>query len=161
MATRPATTKDTERSQALLKKIKRAFETFDLQNNNTVDVREVGTIIRSLNIYPSEEQLHGWIKEMEEDEPTGYVTFARFSKTVMALILSNLHTRDDDEKLFRAFQALDTEKRGFLLPDELRQVMTTQGEAFTHEEIEEMITACTDPAENKVYYEDYVAILGQ
>ncbi|KAL2917259.1 hypothetical protein HK105_203324 [Polyrhizophydium stewartii] len=158
MAARSETPRDSERSQALLKKIKRAFETFDLQNNSTCDVREVGTIIRSLNIYPSEEQLHGWIKEMEEDEPTGYITFQKFSKTALRILSSNAHVRDDDEKLFRAFQILDAEKRGYLLPDELRSFMTSHGEPFSHEEIEEMLTACTDPAENKVYYEDYIAL---
>ena len=27
-------------------------------------VREIGSIIRSLNVYPSEEQLHNWLKEV-------------------------------------------------------------------------------------------------
>jgi len=34
---------------------------------------QVGTIIRSLNIYPSEKQLQRWIHEIEEEEPTGCV----------------------------------------------------------------------------------------
>ena len=39
------------------KKISEAFKVFDTLNNDTCDVREVGTIMRSLNIYPTEEQV--------------------------------------------------------------------------------------------------------
>ena len=35
-------------NQELQKKIQEAFEVFDHEHNNTVDVREIGTIIRSL-----------------------------------------------------------------------------------------------------------------
>ena len=36
------------------KKITEAFEIFDHENNKTVDVREIGTIVRSLGCCPSE-----------------------------------------------------------------------------------------------------------
>ncbi|KAJ3046513.1 Dynein regulatory complex protein 8 [Rhizophlyctis rosea] len=138
-----------------------AFDTFDQASNKTCDIREVGTIIRSLGIYPSEESLRGWIKEMEEDEPTGYVTHEKFFRVAFRILTSTSYVRDDEEKLFRAFQALDTENKGFLLPDDLRAAMTTEGEAFSTEEIDEMLMACTDPAEGKIYYEDYVTVLAQ
>ena len=86
---------------------------------------------------------------MEEDEPTGYVTIAKFTNTVSNTIKSNLFVRDDEEKIYRAFQTLDTDKKGFLLPDELRHYLTTQGEAFTNEEIDEMLTVCLNP----IFYE--------
>jgi calmodulin len=37
--------------------------------------------------------------------------------------------------------------------------MTTDGEPFTNEEIEEFLAAATDPADNRVYYEDYVSMM--
>jgi len=46
------------------KKIEDAFDIFDHENNKTVDVREVGTIIRSLGCYPSEAELHDMIQEV-------------------------------------------------------------------------------------------------
>ncbi|OAJ39152.1 hypothetical protein BDEG_23020 [Batrachochytrium dendrobatidis JEL423] len=143
MATIASATTAIEHNQVLFKKIKR--------------VREIGTIIRSLNVYPSESQLQGWIKEMQETESSDSISFSTFSRVVMKILNSSICVRDDDEKLYRAFQVLDTEKRGFLMPDELRSLLTQQGEVFSHEEVEEMLTACTDPVENKVYYEDYVA----
>ncbi|KAI9090831.1 hypothetical protein DFS34DRAFT_653887 [Phlyctochytrium arcticum] len=149
-----------ETRQALLKRIKKAFNTFDQAENQTCDTREVGAIIRSLGVYPSEEQLQGWIAEMEGEEKGGFVTFDRLAKTALRLLTTNF-LRDDEEKLYRAFLALDAENKGYLTPDELRQYMTTEGEPFTSEEMDEMLMACTDPTDGKIWFEDYVTILAQ
>ena len=88
---------------------------------------------------------------MEEDEPTGYVTFKNLSSTLLRIMLLikgftlnlgliRLPVRDDDEKLFRAFQVLDTEKRGYLLPEELKDALMNYGEVFLPEEMDEMLT---------------------
>ncbi|KAI9347950.1 hypothetical protein DFJ73DRAFT_835922 [Zopfochytrium polystomum] len=146
---------DERRRTLLIKKIKNAFNTFDQSNNGTCDVREVGTIIRSLDIFPSEEQLRVWIKEMEEEEPTGYIQYERFLKVVLQLMTTNSVPKIDEEQLFRAFQALDVEKKGYLMPDELRRLMQSEGEPFSNEEMDEMLNACTDPVEGKVFYEEY------
>ncbi len=83
------------------KKIAEAFDIFDHESNKTVDVRyssynytvytssaihnkqllylrEVGTIIRSLGCYPSEAELRDMIREVEEEEPTGFIRFDKF-----------------------------------------------------------------------------------
>ena len=76
---------------------------------------------------------------METEEPTGYILWDNFNKVTSQIITGIIPIKDDEESLFRAFQALDTEKKGFLLPEELRNYMTTQGEPFTKEEIDEML----------------------
>lgn len=45
-------------------RIANAFRVFDMEDNNTVDVRELGTIIRSLGCCPTEAQLHEIILEV-------------------------------------------------------------------------------------------------
>lgn len=44
------------------RKIEEAFDLFDHEHNKTVDVLEVGTIIRSLGCYPAEHELHDMIQ---------------------------------------------------------------------------------------------------
>lgn len=44
------------------RRIEEAFDIFDHENNKTVDVREIGTIIRSLGCYPSESDLRDMIQ---------------------------------------------------------------------------------------------------
>ena len=49
-------------------KVHEAFRVFDHENNNTVDVREVGTIIRSLGFCPSEAELQEVLRDMEDPQ---------------------------------------------------------------------------------------------
>lgn len=96
---------------------------------------------------------------MEEDEPSGYITWKRFNTVASTILSGKYPVKDDEETLYRAFQVLDAEKKGFLLPEDLRKLMTTMGEEFTEAEIDEMLAACTDPTENKIYYEDYCRLI--
>lgn len=98
---------------------------------------------------------------MEEDEPSGYIVYSRFKETTLKILSTAYPIQSDEETLFRAFKTLDTEKKGFLLPDELRKYMATMGESFTKDEVDEMLAACTDPVENKIFYEDYAQILAK
>ena len=43
-------------------RIEDAFDIFDHEQNKTVDVRELGTIIRSLGCYPNEAELQDMIQ---------------------------------------------------------------------------------------------------
>jgi Ca2+-binding EF-hand superfamily protein len=98
---------------------------------------------------------------METEEPTGYIPWDNFCRVVTEIMSGKYPAKDDEESLFRAFQMLDADKKGFLTPDELKRFMTMDGEPFTKEEMDEMLAACTDPTDNRIYYEDYVAILAK
>lgn len=79
---------------------------------------------------------------MEEDEPTGYVTFDKLCDVCLKYMAKKLIPRDNEEKIYRAFQALDVDKKGYLTEDELRSYMMKEGEAFSNEEMEEMLAVC-------------------
>ena len=59
--------------------LKKAFCWF----NKSQASMQVGTIIRSLNIYPTEKQLQRWIHEIEEEEPTGFIVYEKFEALVL------------------------------------------------------------------------------
>ncbi|XP_045652222.1 dynein regulatory complex protein 8 isoform X2 [Ursus americanus] len=109
------------------KKIKDAFEVFDHEANNTVDVREIGTIIRSLGCCPSEGELHDLIAEVEEEEPTGYIRFEKFLPVMTEVLLERRYRPIPEDTLLRAFEVLDPSKRGFLTKEELIKYMTEEG----------------------------------
>ncbi|XP_055464766.1 dynein regulatory complex protein 8 isoform X1 [Psammomys obesus] len=143
----------------LHKKIKEAFEVFDHDMNNTVDVREVGTIIRSLGCSPTEGELHDFIAEIEEEEPTGYIRFEKFLPVMTKTLLERKYRPISEDVLLQAFEVLDTAKRGFLTKDELIKYMTEEGEPFSQEEMEEMLSAAIDPESNSLNYREYVAMM--
>ncbi|XP_019747036.1 dynein regulatory complex protein 8 [Hippocampus comes] len=135
------------------KKIRAAFEAFDYQSNGTVDVREIGTIIYSLGRFPSQADLHNFIAEVEEDQ-TGYIHLDRFLPAMTKVLMERKFPPICEEVLLQAFEVLDKEKKGFLDPDDLSQYMMEEGEAFTQEEMDEMLTALTDHETNLIYSKD-------
>ncbi|KAK2854198.1 hypothetical protein Q5P01_006859 [Channa striata] len=127
------------------KKIREAFEAFDYETNNTVDVREIGTIMYSLGCFPTQKDLHDFIAEVEEDH-TGYIHLDRFPPI-------------PEDHLLQAFEVLDKDKKGYLEPEELTKYMTQEGEPFTQDEMDEMLTALVDHKKNRVYYKDLISQL--
>ncbi|KAA0710904.1 EF-hand calcium-binding domain-containing protein 2 [Triplophysa tibetana] len=141
------------------KKISNAFDVFDHESNKTVDVREIGTIIRSLGCYPSEAELHDIIAELEEEEPTGFVRYERFLPTMTKILLERKFRPITEDLLLQAFEVLDQQKKGYLEPEELNRYLTQEGEPFTQEEVEEMLSAAVDPDKNVILYKDFVSMM--
>ncbi|XP_028611085.1 dynein regulatory complex protein 8 [Grammomys surdaster] len=163
LRTKMAEEKDAEGTEAVVadlhKKIKEAFEVFDHESNNTVDVREIGTIIRSLGCCPTEGELHDFIAEVEEEEPTGYIRFEKFIPVMTRVLMERKYRPIAEDVLLRAFEVLDPAKRGFLTKDELVKYMTEEGEPFSQEEMEEMLSAAIDPESNAINYRDYITMM--
>ncbi|XP_046288474.1 dynein regulatory complex protein 8 isoform X2 [Marmota monax] len=115
------------------KKIKEAFEVFDHESNNTVDV--------------------------EEEEPTGYIRYEKFLPVMTKVLLERRYRPIPEDVLLRAFEVLDSAKRGFLTKEELIKYMTEEGEPFSQEEMEEMLSAAIDPDSNSINYKEYIAMM--
>ncbi|KAL0969328.1 hypothetical protein UPYG_G00225640 [Umbra pygmaea] len=141
------------------RKISEAFDVFDHEFNKTVDVREIGTIIRSLGCYPTERELQDIIAEIEEEEPTGYIRFEKFLPTMTRVLLERRFRPIPEDMLLQAFEVLDQQKKGHLEAEELTKYMTQEGEPFSPEEMNEMLTAALDPDRKVVFYKDFVCLM--
>ncbi|KAH0622541.1 hypothetical protein JD844_024929 [Phrynosoma platyrhinos] len=74
-------------------------------------------------------------------------------------VLTTLYRPVPEDILLRAFEVLDQNKCGHLTKDELVKYMTEEGEPFTQEEMEEMLSAAVDPETNTVRYKDYISMM--
>uniref|UniRef100_A0A8D1XMR5 EF-hand domain-containing protein n=1 Tax=Sus scrofa TaxID=9823 RepID=A0A8D1XMR5_PIG len=110
------------------KKIKEAFEVFDHESNNTVDVSVTITItlVPGLNCVPPESCLQC---PVEEEEPTGYIRYEKFLPVMTEVLLERRYRPIPEDILLRAFEVLDPAKRGFLTKEELIKYMTEEGES--------------------------------
>lgn len=70
----------------LEKRITDAFLIFDHQGNKTVDVREIGTILRYLRCVPSENEINDVISATELEDSNGTIHLARFLPHVTQLL---------------------------------------------------------------------------
>ncbi|XP_072545022.1 dynein regulatory complex protein 8 [Salminus brasiliensis] len=141
------------------RRISAAFDVFDHEQNHTVDIREIGTIIRSLGRFPNEAELHDVIAEVEEEEPTGFIRFEKFLPTMTRILMENRFRPVPEDLLLQAFEVLDQQKKGHLDPEELTRYLTQEGEPFTQEEVEEMLSAAVDPDKNVIFYRDFVSLM--
>uniref|UniRef100_A0A8C8R7W2 EF-hand calcium binding domain 2 n=1 Tax=Pelusios castaneus TaxID=367368 RepID=A0A8C8R7W2_9SAUR len=132
------------------KKITDAFEVFDHECNKTVDVRFENLFTQKYNrIFCT----------VEEEEPTGYIRLEKFLPMMTKVLMERRYRPIPEDVLLRAFEVLDVNKCGHLTKEELVKYMTEEGEPFTQEEMEEMLSAAVDPETNTVRYKDYITMM--
>ncbi|XP_046675960.1 dynein regulatory complex protein 8-like isoform X1 [Homalodisca vitripennis] len=140
----------------LERRIAEAFEVFDHGGNKTVDVREVGTIIRSLGCCPSEAEVQEIIVRVEDQETSGSVHLAHFLPVVSQIISEFKLQPASPEELLKAFQTLDKEGKGVLDRETMSRAMMEEGEPFTQEEVDEMMAVAVSPETGDIPYEYYI-----
>ncbi|RLN43896.1 hypothetical protein BBJ28_00013971 [Nothophytophthora sp. Chile5] len=73
---------------------------------------------------------------MQEDEPSTFVTYDRFEKKMLEVLYTNEYEPDSDETLLAAFRVIDTEKKGYIEAEVMRELLTTKGTPFREKEME-------------------------
>ncbi|CAB3247081.1 unnamed protein product [Arctia plantaginis] len=140
----------------LEKKIAEAFEVFDHSGKQVVDVREIGTILRSLGCCPTEAEIQEVILRTENKEATGNVPLAYFMPYMAKAMMEHRFYPASAEVLLASFRYFDTEGRGFLTKERFTKLMLEEGEPFTQEEFDEMMQTALDPVTDTVMYEYYI-----
>ncbi|XP_057245689.1 dynein regulatory complex protein 8 isoform X1 [Malurus melanocephalus] len=138
------------------KKITKAFEVFDREGNKTVDVREIGCIIRSLGCFPNEAEVQELLDQIEVEDPSGFVHLDKFLPVMTKVLLDERFQPIPEDVLLHAFEALDENKCGYITKEDLVRHLTEGGEPFTQEEMEDMLNVAVDPETNILHYRDYL-----
>ncbi|KAF4798775.1 EF-hand calcium-binding domain-containing protein 2 [Turdus rufiventris] len=137
------------------KKIIEAFEVFDRESNKTVDVREIGCIVRSLGCFPNEAEVQELLAQIEVEEPDGFVHLKNFLPVMTKVLLDKRFRPIPEDVILHAFEALDENKCGYITKEDLVKHLTEKGEPFTQEEMEDMLAVALDPETNILHYRDY------
>ncbi|KAF7265947.1 dynein regulatory complex protein 8-like isoform X3 [Rhynchophorus ferrugineus] len=140
----------------LERKIADAFEVFDHAGNKTVDIREVGTIVRGLGCCPTEAEIQEIIVAIEDPQTPGSIHLSKFLPYVAQIITEHKYEPASPEELLKAFHTLDPEQRGFLTKECVSTLMTQDGEPFNQDELDEMLEIAIDPHTQTVPYEYYI-----
>ncbi|EAA11234.3 AGAP006174-PA [Anopheles gambiae str. PEST] len=147
---------DINPANELEKRVADAFLIFDHHGNKTVDVREIGTILRFLGCVPTEADVNEVISATEFEDSNGTVHLSKFLPYVSQLIAEHKMEPAPPEKLLKAFRVLDQEGKGFVDKEYMTKLITEEGEPFTVEELEEMMAVAVDMATDKIAYELYL-----
>ncbi|XP_046584252.1 calmodulin-A-like isoform X2 [Haliotis rubra] len=142
--------------------LREAFGLFEKAGKGRINVRDLGALLRSLGMNPSERDLE---EARHELEISG--TFSRARGTVSFADVERYIARrggvflgcDEEEDIHAAFQVLDRNGNGRIDIDEFRHFMTTMGERMTPEEVEELLSVAKKDGEAFIEYKDIVRAL--
>ena len=129
-----------------LEDLREAFAKFDTANDGVIPVHDLGALLRSVGVV-----------ELREDELQALISEELFDKSFdlpefLALMVEIGHTLPapgtEKKELRKAFKAADSDKDGYLTPDELRQAMDGMAaEPLADDEWEVMLSECRRDAE--------------
>jgi len=91
----------------------------------------------------------------EEEEPTGYIKLDRFETMMTRVLMERKYKPCVEEKIMRALEILDTDRKGYLTVEEVSNYVTKEGEPFTQEELDEMLQGAVDSEKGVINYKDY------
>lgn len=137
-----------------LEEFRDSFNLFDKENDNRIHVKDLGTVLRSLGLHPTEAELTDLLGTIET-EGTGKIEFADFCGILARVIKES----DPETELTEAFKVFDKDGSGTISNAELRKIMTTYGETLTDEEVDEMIKDADTDGDGVVDYAEFVSIV--
>lgn len=129
-------------------KLKETFFLIDQDKDNFIDTNEVGTTLRALGIYLTEEEISIINKEADPNE-IGKINYEDFKK----IYIEKLKTNKTEKDLIKAFEFFDKNKTGIVNLNELKHGLMVLGDCLSEDEINYLIKEIADDDGNINYYE--------
>ncbi|CAF0752818.1 unnamed protein product [Brachionus calyciflorus] len=139
-------------SQKEIQDYQEAFNFFDSDRDGYINTQEVGKVMRSVGLYPSEEEISQIMKSTSRTK----VDFNEFLNLASKNIIDN---KINETQMREAFKMFDNFGNGLVNLQQMRNALQNLGEKLRDEEIDEMIRESDIDAEGNVNYEDLVKIL--
>ncbi|KRX11001.1 hypothetical protein PPERSA_03059 [Pseudocohnilembus persalinus] len=140
--------------QDIDQELKQCFDLFVPDDSGTISTKELATIMRALEMNPTESELQDIINEVDQDGNMR-IDFQEF----LALMSRKMKDIDTKTELQESFKTFDSDGNQFITALELKQVLQNQGENVTDEEVEEMIKEVDRDEDGMISYEEYVKMM--
>jgi len=145
-------------SEETIGDLREAFGLFDKDGDGTITLKELSSVLNSLGQNPSEEELVGMIREVDQDN-SGTIEFEEFC----VLMAKNMREQDNEEDLQEAFKIFDADGSGSITKDELKATLATvmgnTDESLPEDDIDEMIKEADIDGDGQVSYEEFVKVM--
>lgn len=116
-------------NQAQIQEFKEAFNMIDQNRDGFVDRDDLFEMLTSLGKNPNDEFLEGMI-----NEAPGPINFTMF----LTLFGERLNGTDPEDVIKNAFACFDESGEGGITEDRLREIMTTMGDRWSDEMVDEL-----------------------
>lgn len=130
--------------QAQIQEFKEAFNMVDQNRDGFIDKEDLSEMLASLGKNPTDAYLDGMM-----NEAPGPINFTMF----LTMFGEKLNGTDPEEVIKNAFACFDEDNSGFINEDRLRELLTTMGDRFTDEEVDEIFREAPIKSSNFDYVE--------
>lgn len=133
--------------------LREIFRSFDRNNDGSLTQLELGSLLRSLGLTPSTEQLDALIHKADTNN-NGLIEFSEFVGLVAPELLpaKSPYTEDQLRQLFRLF---DRDGNGYITAAELAHSMAKLGHALTAEELTGMIREADTDGDGRINFQEF------
>lgn len=115
--------------QAQIQEFKEAFNMIDQNHDGFIDKEDLQDMLASLGKNPTDDYLNAMM-----NEAPGPINFTMF----LTMFGEKLNGTDPEDVIKNAFACFDEENKGVINEDRLRELLTTMGDRFTDDEVDEM-----------------------
>ncbi|XP_077967186.1 uncharacterized protein LOC120342961 [Styela clava] len=131
---------------------KEAFNSFVKEEGGPIQVEQAGDVLRKMGLTPTLEEIEEYKLEIDP-QYMGDISYETMLD-LYAKLVKPPHELEDE--IAKAFRILDKDKNGFIDATELRNTLTTIGEALTEDEVDEMIAYMDTNGDGKILYENFI-----
>jgi calmodulin len=142
-------------SDAQLAEYKETFALFDKDGDGCITVKELGTVMKSLGLNPTDEELADLVRDIDTDG-NGQIEFKEFLSLMVNKIGGDAASEDE---IKQAFQLFDNDGNGYISTSELRQVMATLGENPTDQEVAELMQEADENGDGQIDFQEFVKLM--
>ena len=143
-----------ELSDEQRQEIKEAFDLFDTEGRNEIELKELKVAMRALGFEPKKEEVNRLIKEIDR-EGKGVIRFEDFND----IMSQKVAERDPVEEMKKAFMLLCEDNQERITLKSLKKTADELGETMTKEELEEMIREADYDCDGEIGEDDFIKIM--
>lgn len=133
--------------------MKDAFDMFDYDNDGTISLGELQTVMASCGIYITEDEARDILNEF------GAVNGGNLNFDEFLALMSTKESGEVNSEITEAFKFFDKDGDGLITADEVKTVMVALGEDVTDGDIFEMIKEADTNGSGSVCYQDFLKMM--
>lgn len=133
--------------------LREIFTTFDRNHDGSLTQLELGSLLRSLGLKPSQDQIEALIQKADTNN-NGLIEFSEFAALVAPEVVSE--SPYSEEELRAIFRVFDRDGNGYITAAELAHSMARLGHALTVKELTGMIKEADTDGDGRISFPEFV-----